>query len=85
MKRTEMYKALNGKRVACMAKTRLFKEVGVFKSGRMCFTVTHFEPLERMEYAATTYYLHKGDVIEDKGGYILIRGNGDRYIRIYHD
>ena len=48
----------------------------------MCFTVTHFEPLKRMEYAATTYYLHN---IEDKGEYILIRGNGDKYIRIYHD
>ena len=85
MKRTELYKALNGKRVTCMSKTQLFKEVGVFKSGRMCFTVTHFEPLERMEYAATTYYLHKGDIIDDKGEYILIRGNGDKYIRIYHD
>lgn len=84
MKRTELYKALNGKRVACMEKTRLFKDVGIFKSGRMCFTVTHFEPLERMEYAATTYYLHKGDIIEDKGGYILIRGDGDRDIRIFH-
>ncbi len=82
MTRSELYKALNGKRVACMAK---FKEVGIFKSGRMCFTVTHFEPLERMEYTATTYYLHKGDVIEDKGAYILIRGDGDRYIRIFHD
>lgn len=85
MKRTEMYKALNGKIVACKAKTRLFEDVGVFKSGRMCFTITHLEPLKRMEYALTTYYLHKGDIIEDKGEYILIRGNGDRYIRIYHD
>lgn len=85
MKRTELYKALNGKRVACMGNNRLFKDVGIFKSGRMCFTVTHFEPLERMEYAATTYYLHKGDIIEDKGEYILIRGDGDRYIRIFHE
>ena len=85
MKRTELYKALNDKKVACMEKTKLFKEVGIFKSGRMCFTVTHFEPLKRMEYAETTYYLHKGDVIEDKGEYILIRGTGDKYIRIYHD
>lgn len=85
MKRSELYKRLNGKRVACMEKSRLFKEVGIFKSGRMCFTVTHFEPLERMEYASTTYYLHKGDIIEDKREYILISGNGDRYIRIYHD
>ena len=84
MTRSELYKKLNSKRVACMAKTRLFKEVGVFKSGRMCFTVTHIEPLQRMEYEATTYYLHKGDVIEDKGEYILIRGDGDRYIRIFH-
>lgn len=84
MTRGELYKRLNGKRVACMEKTRLFKDVGIFKSGRMCFTVTHFEPLERMEYAATTYYLHKGDIIEDKGGYILIRGDGDRDIRIFH-
>jgi hypothetical protein len=85
MKRSELYKRLNGKRVACMEKSRLFKDVGIFKSGRMCFTVTHFEPLERMEYASTTCYLHKGDIIEDKGEYILIHGNGDRYIRIYHD
>lgn len=84
MTRGELYKRLNGKRVACMEKTRLFKDVGIFKSGRMCFTVTHFEPLERMEYAATTYYLHKGDIIEDKGEYILIRGDGDRDIRIFH-
>lgn len=84
MTRSELYKKLNGKRVACMEKTRLFKDVGIFKSGRMCFTVTHFEPLERMEYAATTYYLHKGDIIEDKGEYILIRGDGDRDIRIFH-
>lgn len=84
MKRTELYKALNGKRVACMGNNRLFKDVGIFKSGRMCFTVTHFEPLERMEYAATTYYLHKSDIIEDKGEYILIRGDGDRDIRIFH-
>ena len=84
MKRTEMYKALNDKRVACMSKTQLFKEVGIFKSGWMCFTVTHFEPLELMEYAATTYYLHKDDIIEDKGEYILIHGDGDRYIRIFH-
>lgn len=84
MTRGELYKRLNGKRVACMEKTRLFKDVGIFKSGRMCFTVTHFEPLELMEYAATTYYLHKGDIIEDKGEYILIRGDGDRDIRIFH-
>ena len=85
MKRTELYKALNGKRVACMKKDRLFKDVGIFKSGRMCFTVTHIEPLRRMEYMATTFYLHKGDIIEDKGEYILIRGDGDRYIRIFHE
>lgn len=84
MTRGELYKRLNGKRVACMEKTRLFKDVGIFKSGRMCFTVSHFEPLKRMEYAATTYYLHKGDIIEDKGEYILIRGDGDRDIRIFH-
>ena len=84
MKRTEMYKALNGKRVTCMSKTQLFEDVGIFKSGRMRFTITHFEPLERMEYAETTYYLYKDDIIEDKGEYILIRGDGDRYIRIFH-
>lgn len=85
MTRSELYKSLNGKRVACMEKTRLFKDVGIFKSGRMCFTVYHFEPLKRMEPFKTTFYLHKGDSIDDVGEYILIRGDGDRYIRIYHD
>ena len=33
MKRTELYKALNGKRVTCMEKTKLFKEVGFSKVG----------------------------------------------------
>ena len=79
MKRTEMYKALNGKRVTCMSKTQLFEDVGIFKSGRMRFTITH------LEYATTAYYLYKDDIIEDKGEYILIQGDGDRYIRIYHD
>ena len=85
MTRSELYKRLNGKRVACMEKTRLFKDVGIFKSGRMCFTVSHFEPLKRMEPFKITFYLHKGDSIEDVGEYIRIRGDGDRCIRIFHE
>ena len=68
-----------------MSQTQLIKDVGVVKGGLMSFTVTHFEPLKRMEYDETTYYLHTADIIEDKGEYILIRGNDDKYIRIYHD
>ena len=84
MTRSELYKKLNDKRVACMGKILRYKEVGVFKSGRMCFTVSSFKPLKRGEFTATTYYLYKSDVIEDKVEYILIRGNGDRYIRIFY-
>ena len=50
----------------------------------MKFTIAHFEPLERMGYTETTYYLYKDDSIEDKGDYILIQGDGGRYIRIFH-
>ena len=85
MTRSELYKKLNGKTVACLANNRLFKDVGIFKSGRMCFTVSHFEPLKRMEPFKTIFYLHKRDSIEDVGEYILIRGDGDRYIRIFHE
>ena len=72
MTRSELYKELNGKKVACMENDHL-TDVGIFKSGRMCFTVTHFKPLKYMEYVETTYFLHKGDYIEDLGKYILIR------------
>ena len=49
----------------------------------MCFTVKHFEPLNRIEYASTTYFLQKGDYIEDLGEYILIRRGIHDYMFIF--
>lgn len=75
MKRTEMYKKLRGKRVACLTCTRYNSEesTGFFKTGRMSFTVTHMKPLRRMESTKTKYYLYPDDKIEDTGEYITIR------------
>lgn len=72
MTREEMYRKLKGKKVACMQNGRI-KDVGIFKSGRMSFTVAHTRPLKRMEYSETKYFLYKGDEIQDIGEYILIR------------
>lgn len=83
MTRSDLYKKLNGRRVACMENGHL-SDVGIFKSGRMCFTVTHFKPLRRMEYGKTTYYLHKGDYIEDVGKYILVRRGTHDYMFLFH-
>jgi hypothetical protein len=82
MTRTEMYKALEGKKVACMEGC-LISDVGIFHKGRMCFTVKHFEPLNRIEYDSTTYFLQKGDYIEDLGEYILIRRGTQEYMFIF--
>lgn len=46
MKRTEMYKALEGKKVACMEGC-LVSDVGIFHKGRMCFTVKHTDAMSR--------------------------------------
>lgn len=75
MKRTEMYKKLRGKRVACLSCTRYdsIESAGIFKAGRMSFTVTHTRPLRRMEPMETKYYLYPDDEIEDTGKYITIR------------
>lgn len=85
MTRSELYKKLNGKTVACLENNSLFRYVGLFKSGRMCFTVTHFEPLKRMEPNKTTYFLRKGDYIEDLGEYILVRRSTNNYLFIFHE
>lgn len=75
MKRTELYKKLKGKRVACLTCTRYnhVEAAGIFKAGRMSFTVTHIEPLRRLEPMESKYYLYPDDEIEDTGEYITIR------------
>ena len=79
MKRTELYKKLKGKRVACLTVTRYnyVEATGIFKAGIkagiMSFTVTHIEPLRRMEVMESKYYLYPDDEIEDTGEYITIR------------
>ncbi len=83
MTTSELYKKLNGKTVACMENGRM-ADGGVFKSGRMRFTVTRFKPLKRMEAAVTTYFLRKGDYIEDLGEYILVRRSPNNYLFIFH-
>lgn len=75
MTRKELYKKLNGKRVACVGNSHIFKDVGIFKSGRMCFTVRHIEPRREIEYLETKYFLYKEDTIHDLGNYILIHRN----------
>lgn len=58
MKRTEMYKALEGKKVVCMRDCRIAK-VGVFHKGRMAFSITPFKPLKRTDASCTTYFFTK--------------------------
>lgn len=82
MTRTEMYKALEGKRVSCV-RGCLITAVGIFSKGRMSFKINHFEPLNRMEPITTTYFLQKGDYIEDLGEYILIRRGNHDYMFIF--
>ena len=75
MTRKELYKKLDGKRIACVGNSHIFKDVGIFKRGRMSFTINHIQPLKRMEYLETKYFLYKEDTIYDLGTYILIRRN----------
>lgn len=82
MKRTEMYKALEGKKVACMRKCHI-DNVGIFHKGRMAFSITHFKPLKRAEPSCTTYFLQKGDYIEDLGKCILVRRGTNDYMFIF--
>lgn len=82
MTRAEMYKALEGRKVSCMQGCSV-SDVGIFHKGRMCFTVKHFEPLNRMEPINTTYFLQKGDYIEDAGEYICISRNHKFYMFIF--
>ena len=49
----------------------------------MSFKINHFEPLNRMEPVNTTYFLQKGDYIEDVGEYILIRRGTHDYMFIF--
>ena len=77
MTRKELYKKLNGKKVVCKSKTRFSngEKMGIFKSGRMSFTIKHIQPLKRIEYSETKYFLYKNDEIQDLGECILIRRN----------
>ena len=84
MTRSELYKKLNGKIVTCMENGRI-ADAGIFKSGRMRFTIMRFKPLKRMVAAETTYFLRKGDYIEDLGEYILVRRSTNNYLFIFHD
>ena len=82
MKRTEMYKALEGKKVVCM-RNGYVDAVGVFHKGRMAFSIESFKPRKRMEADCTTYFLQKGNYIEDLGEYILIRRGTHDYTFIF--
>lgn len=82
MTRTEMYKALEGRKVALVEGGRV-TDIGIFHKGRMCFTVEHLNPLDIIEYSSTTYFLQKGDTIEDLGASILIRRGTQDYLSIF--
>ena len=82
MKRTEMYKILEGKKVVC-ARNNYVYDVGVFHKGRMSFSITHFKPINRTEPSCTTYFLRKEDYIEDAGKYICISRNHKFYMFIF--
>ena len=83
MTRSELYKALEGKKVVCR-KDCYTTDVGVFHKGRMAFSITHFKPLKRIEPSCTTYFLQKGDYIEDAGKYICISRNNKFYMFIFY-
>lgn len=82
MKRTEMYKSLEGKKVTCMCDDHT-ADVGIFHKGRMAFSISHLKPLKRTEPSCTTYFLQKGDYIEDAGEYICISRNHKFYMFIF--
>ena len=82
MKRTEMYKALEGKKVVCMRDCRIAK-VGIFHKGRMAFSIVPFKPLKRTDTSCTTYFLQKGDYIEDLGKCILVRRGLHDYMFLF--
>lgn len=82
MKRTELYKALEGKKVICMRDCHT-ADVGIFHKGRMSFSITHFKPLNRTEPSCNTYFLQKGDYIEDVGKYICISRSSKFYMFIF--
>lgn len=82
MKRTEMYKALEGTKVVCMQNGRI-DEVGIFHKGRMAFSITPFKPLKRTDASCTTYFLQKGDYIEDLGKCIMVRRGTNNYMFLF--
>ena len=82
MTRTEMYAALEGKKVVCRCDCYT-ADVGIFHKGRMSFSITHFKPLNRTEPSCTTYFLRKEDYIEDAGEYICISRNHKFYMFIF--
>lgn len=82
MKRTEMYKALEGKKVVCMRGTSIYA-VGVFHKGRMSFSIEHFKPLKHGESSCSTLFLQKGNYIEDLGKCILVRRGTHDYTFIF--
>lgn len=82
MTRTEMYKALEGKKVVYMRNSRIVA-VGVFHKGRMSFSIERFKPRKHAESDCTTHLLQNGDYIEDLGEYILIRRGTHDYTFIF--
>ena len=82
MTRSELYKALEGKKVVCMRDCRIAK-VGIFHKGRMAFSITPFKPLKRTDYSCTTYFLQEGDYIEDLGKCILVRRGLHDYMFLF--
>ena len=82
MTRSELYKALEGKKVVCR-KDCYTADVGVFHKGRMSFSIIHFKPLKRTDYSCTTYFLRKGDYIEDLGKCILVRRGLHDYMFLF--
>ena len=82
MTRSELYKALEGKKVVCKRDWRT-ADVGIFHKGRMAFSIAHFKPLKHTEPSCTTYFLQKGDYIEDVGKYICISRDSKFYMFIF--
>ena len=79
---SELYTALEGKKVVCMRDCRI-ATVGIFNKGRMAFSITPFKPLKRTDSSCTTYFLRKGDYIEDLGKCILVRRGLHDYMFLF--
>lgn len=59
------------------------RAVGIFHKGRMAFSIESFKPRKHTEADCTTYFLQKGNYIEDLGEYILIRRDTHDYMFVF--